>query len=114
MSTATVRCILRIVAIVTILVGWIGMSMGLIGLWSISSLMRESNMDFQSSVHGAGIDFHSSISGLGAYAILSWLVVATSGLILYVASAAIARRVTQEPGEAASKRDVLHRRLAQE
>jgi hypothetical protein len=100
MNTASVRSILRIVAVITILVGDIGASTVAISTLGVSRFMESASQ---------GTDLHMSVSGMGGYAVLAWLVVAAWGAALYVLSPFIARHITSEPGQRPALREPLAR-----
>jgi hypothetical protein len=97
MSTSTVRTVLRIVAVVTVLVGWIGVSIGVIGLWGMNKVM-------QTAIPGGELSF--SMTSMSGYAILSWLVVPTWGFLLYAASPMLARHITSDPDRSSADETV--------
>jgi hypothetical protein len=103
MTTANVRSILRIVAVITILVGDIGASTVAIGVLSMNRLMESTS---------GGADLHLSVSSMGGYAVLTWLVVAGWGVALYLFSPAIARHITSEPEASAHVEATSGRRSA--
>ena len=88
MSTQSVRSLLRIVAVLTILVGGIGVSTAIIGSFAIRQLMQSAS---------EGLSVQSSVGSAGLFAILSWLVVVAWGAALYQLSPGIARHITSEP-----------------
>jgi hypothetical protein len=85
MNTITVRAILRIVAVLTMFAGGIGVCLGMLGVWSMRRFLQ---------THALGVDIDPSVAG---QAELSWLVVSLSGLVLYVLSSAIARNIMNQP-----------------
>jgi len=103
MSMQTVRSILRIVAVVTMLVGGIGVSVSMIGAVAIQQLM-------QSASEGASVQ-HSVMSA-GLFGVLSWLAVLGWGAAFYKMSPAIARLITSEPEAAGSQSKPVARESA--
>jgi hypothetical protein len=88
MSTQTVRSMLRFVAVVTILVGGIGVSTTIIGSFASRQLMERLS---------EGLRVQSSVGSAGLFGILSWLVVVAWGAALYQLSPGIAHHITSEP-----------------
>ena len=90
MSTQNVRSILRTVAVLTILVGGIGVSVSMIGAIAIKQLMESAS---------EGLSLQHSVTSAGFYGVLSWLAVVGWGAALYHLSPVIARHITSEPAE---------------
>ena len=86
MSTQNVRSILRIVAVLTILVGGIGVSTSLIAAFAI-----------QTFVSADGPAIQHSVAGIGWIGMLSWVAVVAWGMGLYQLSPGIAHHITSEP-----------------
>jgi hypothetical protein len=86
MTTANVRSILRIVAVVTILVGGIGVSTSIFATYAIRQLTS-----------GDGLQIQSSVSSAGWLSILSRFFVCAWGVGLYQLSPGLARHITSEP-----------------
>ena len=93
MSTHAVRSILRIVAVVTVLVGAIGVSTSIIAGFAMSAAIQST---------AEGLSIHRDLSSVGVYAALTWLVVIFWGVVLWNVSAGLARYLVSEPDGAPS------------
>ncbi|MBL8857106.1 MAG: hypothetical protein JNL28_01195 [Planctomycetes bacterium] len=87
MTTQTVRSILRLVAVLTVFVGGIGIWTSVISAFAFRQFVVNA-MD--------SMEVHASLAGAGWFGVLSWSVVAAGGGVFYALSAGIARHVTGE------------------
>jgi hypothetical protein len=88
MNTANVRAVLRIVAVLTMFGSAIGVSVTVLGNWSMNRFLHS---------QVPGVDVNVAVTNMSGYTILVGLVVSLWGLILYVLSPAIARHITSDP-----------------
>ena len=91
MSTQNVRSFLRIVAVVTMLVGGIGVSTAMIASIAMREMMQSVS---------EGVSVQHSVTSVGFFGVLCWLAVLGWGAAMYQMSPWIARHITSEPEQA--------------
>lgn len=89
MNTTNVRSIFRIVGVLTMFAAAIGFSLTLVGIWVTNALTSEYKFGEESLM--------PLLFKANSYALLTWLVISSWGLVLYVLAPFIARNITSEP-----------------
>jgi hypothetical protein len=88
MSTQSVRCVLRIIAAVTVLVGAIGVSTTLVAVYGIHFVSQSTVPD---------VYVRGTVASMGLLGVFTWFVVIAWGLAFYQVSGGLARLITSEP-----------------
>lgn len=88
MSTLTVRTLIRLVAVLMVVAGVVGVSIALVGAFGMLVLARSMGQDLYRG---------SDLSSVTLYGALIWCVPIFWGAALFQLSPAIARFVTSEP-----------------
>jgi hypothetical protein len=114
MTTANVRAVLRIFAVLTMFAAAIFVSVTILGNWSMNRFMQAQMPRMNVDVSVTNMS-EFAVTNMSGYTMLVGLVVSLWGLILYVLSPAIARHITSDPdlvvtpdAEASSHGEVAH------
>ena len=88
MNTQLARCILRILAVVTMLIGAIGISSAIVAAYAIKYL---------AATMSPGLEVNATAANAGLLGTAAWLVVVGWGFALFQVSPGLARLVVSEP-----------------